>query len=166
AISGSSPATVVAVGSLLYPALTKAGYHRPFSIGVIIASGSLGIIIPPSIVMIVYAAVTGVSVGALFMAGVGAGIVYAACFLPYCYYVAKRDGVERMPPPTAKELWDGLKDAGWGLGVPVVVLGGIYGGVFTPTEAAAVSVIYALAVSLFIYKEKTLAELFQTMVDS
>lgn len=166
AISGSSPATVVAVGSLLYPALTKAGYRRPFSIGVIIASGSLGIIIPPSIVMIVYAAVTGVSVGALFMAGLGAGLIYAACFLPYCYYIAKRDGVERMPPPTAQELWVGFKDAGWGLGVPVVVLGGIYGGVFTPTEAAAVSVIYALAVSLFVYKEKTPAELFQTMVDS
>ena len=166
AISGSSPATVVAVGSLLYPALTKAGYRRPFSIGVIIASGSLGIIIPPSIVMIVYAAVTGVSVGALFMAGVGAGVLYAACFLPYCYYIAKRDGIEPMQPPSAQEVWAGFKDAGWGLGVPVVVLGGIYGGVFTPTEAAAVSVVYALAVSLLVYKEKTPAELFQTMVDS
>jgi C4-dicarboxylate transporter DctM subunit len=166
AISGSSPATVVAVGSLLYPALTKAGYQRPFSIGVIIASGSLGIIIPPSIVMIVYAAVTGVSVGALFMAGLTAGVIYALCFIPYCYYIAKRDGVERMPAPTTQELWAGFKDAGWGLGVPVVVLGGIYGGVFTPTEAAAVSVIYALAVSLFVYKEKTPGELFKTMVDS
>jgi C4-dicarboxylate transporter DctM subunit len=166
AISGSSPATVVAVGSLLHPALTKAGYHRPFSIGVIIASGSLGIIIPPSIVMIVYAAVTGVSVGALFMAGIVAGLLYALCFIPYCYYVATRDGVERMAPPAASELWEGFKDAGWGLGVPVVVLGGIYGGVFTPTEAAAVSVIYALAVSMFVYREKTPAELFQTMVDS
>jgi C4-dicarboxylate transporter DctM subunit len=166
AISGSSPATVVAVGSLLYPALTKAGYRRPFSIGVIIASGSLGIIIPPSIVMIVYAAVTGVSVGALFMAGLAAGVIYALCFIPYCYYIAKKDGVERMPTPTTQELWEGFKDAGWGLGVPVVVLGGIYGGVFTPTEAAAVSVIYALAVSMFVYREKTPGELFQTMVDS
>jgi C4-dicarboxylate transporter DctM subunit len=166
AISGSSPATVVAVGSLLYPALTKAGYQRPFSIGVIIASGSLGIIIPPSIVMIVYAAVTGVSVGALFMAGLAAGVIYALCFIPYCYYIAKRDGVERMPAPTTQELWAGFKDAGWGLGVPVVVLGGIYGGVFTPTEAAAVSVIYALAVSLFVYQEKTPSELFKTMVEA
>lgn len=166
AISGSSPATVVAVGGLLYPAMRRDGYSSPFSIGVIIASGSLGIIIPPSIVMIVYAAVTGVSVGALFMAGIGAGLLYAACFLPYCVWRAKRDGVKPMTPPTLRELWGGLKDASWGLGVPVVVLGGIYGGVFTPTEAAAVSVVYALLVSMLVYREKTLGELFRTMVES
>lgn len=166
AISGSSPATVVAVGSLLHPALKKAGYQPSFSIGVIIASGSLGIIIPPSIVMIVYAAVTGVSVGALFMAGLGAGILYALCFIPYCWYRAKKDGVEPMTPPTGRELWLGFKDAAWGLGVPVLVLGGIYGGVFTPTEAAAVSVIYALLVSALVYRDKTLGELFSTMVDA
>lgn len=166
AISGSSPATVVAVGSLLHPALKKAGYQPSFSIGVIIASGSLGIIIPPSIVMIVYAAVTGVSVGALFMAGLGAGILYALCFIPYCWYRAKKDGVEPMTPPTGRELWLGFKDAAWGLGVPVLVLGGIYGGVFTPTEAAAVSVIYALLVSALVYRDKTLRELFSTMVDA
>lgn len=166
AISGSSPATVVAVGSLLYPALKEKGYNKPFSIGVIIASGSIGIIIPPSIVMIVYAAVTGVSVGALFMAGVGAGLLYGICFLPYCYYTARKDGVEKSPPPTRKELWEGLKDSSWGLGVPVVVLGGIYTGVFTPTEAAAASVIYALVVSLFIYKEATVTQLFDTIKNS
>lgn len=166
AISGSSPATVVAVGSLLHPALKKAGYQPSFSIGVIIASGSLGIIIPPSIVMIVYAAVTGVSVGALFMAGLGAGILYALCFIPYCWYRAKKDGVEPMTPPTGRELWLGFKDAAWGLGVPVLVLGGIYGGVFTPTEAAAVSVIYALLVSALVYRDKSLKELFSTMVDA
>lgn len=166
AISGSSPATVVAVGNLLHPALKRDGYSPSFSIGVIIASGSLGIIIPPSIVMIVYAAVTGVSVGALFMAGLGAGLLYAMCFIPYCYYRAKRDGIERMTPPSAHELLLAFKDASWGLGVPVVVLGGIYGGVFTPTEAAAVSVIYALLVSVLVYRDKSLKELFQTMVDS
>jgi len=166
AISGSSPATVVAVGGLLYPAMRRDGYSKPFSIGVIIASGSLGIIIPPSIVMIVYAAVTGVSVGALFMAGIGAGLLYGLCFLPYCVWRARRDGVQPMKPPTLRELWQGLRDAAWGLGIPVVVLGGIYGGVFTPTEAAAVSVIYALLVSTLVYREKTLGELFRTMVDS
>ncbi len=160
AISGSSPATVVAVGSLLYPALKEKGYNKPFSIGVIIASGSIGIIIPPSIVMIVYAAVTGISVGALFMAGVGAGLLYGACFIPYCIYQARRDGVERMPPPSRQQLWEGLKDSSWGLGVPIVVLGGIYLGVFTPTEAAAASVIYSLAVSALIYREKTYGQLF------
>jgi C4-dicarboxylate transporter, DctM subunit len=166
AISGSSPATVVAVGSLLYPALRENRYNRSFSIGVIIASGSIGIIIPPSIVMIVYAAVTGVSVGALFMAGVSAGILYGLCFLPYCYFQARRDGVKRLPPPSRKELLVGIKDSAWGLGVPVVVLGGIYGGVFTPTEAAAASVIYALGVSAFIYREKTLVQLFECIKDS
>ncbi|WP_372826264.1 TRAP transporter large permease [Polaromonas sp.] len=166
AISGSSPATVVAVGSLLHPALTKAGYRPSFSIGVVVASGSLGIIIPPSIVMIVYAAVTGVSVGALFMAGISAGVLYGLCYLPYCYYVAKRDGIERMPAPTAAQILTGFRDAAWGLGIPVVVLGGIYGGVFTPTEAAAVSVIYAFVVSAFIYREKTIKELFDTLVSS
>ncbi|GBE14642.1 MAG TPA: TRAP transporter large permease [Proteobacteria bacterium] len=160
AISGSSPATVVAVGSLLYPALKDQGYNKPFSIGVIIASGSIGIIIPPSIVMIVYAAVTGVSVGALFMAGVGAGLLYGLCFLPYCYYQARKDGVVPSPPPSRKQLWEGLKDSSWGLGVPIVVLGGIYMGVFTPTEAAAASVIYSLAISALIYKEATVTQLF------
>jgi C4-dicarboxylate transporter DctM subunit len=166
AISGSSPATVVAVGSLLYPALNEQGYKRSFSIGVIIASGSIGIIIPPSIVMIVYAAVTGVSVGALFMAGIGAGVLYGLCFFPYCYYRARRDGVARSPAPSARELWRALKDAAWGMGVPVVVLGGIYGGVFTPTEAAAVAVIYAFAVAVFVYREKTMSEMFGAIVNS
>ena len=166
AISGSSPATVVAVGSLLYPAMKEQRYNRSFSIGVIIASGSLGIIIPPSIVMIVYAAVTGVSVGALFMAGLGAGILYGLCFFPYCYYQARKDGVERMPAPTARELWISLKDAAWGLGIPVVVLGGIYGGIFTPTEAAAVAVFYAFTISAFVYREKSMSELFSVIVGS
>jgi C4-dicarboxylate transporter, DctM subunit len=166
AISGSSPATVVAVGSLLYPALREKGYGKPFSIGVIVASGSMGIIIPPSIVMIVYAAVTGVSVGALFMAGVGAGLLYGFCFLPYCYYQARKDGVVPSPPPTRKEIWEGVRNSSWGLGVPVLILGGIYMGVFTPTEAAAVSVIYSLAVSAFIYRETTLAQLFATIKSS
>lgn len=166
AISGSSPATVVAVGSLLYPALKEQGYNRSFSIGVIIASGSIGVIIPPSIVMIVYAAVTGVSVGALFMAGLAAGLLYGMCFFPYCYYQARRDGVKRMPAPSASELWNALKDAAWGLGVPVVVLGGIYGGIFTPTEAAAVAVIYAFSISAFIYREKTIYELFRVIIVS
>lgn len=166
AISGSSPATVVAVGSMLYPALLKGGYPKPFSIGVIIASGSLGIIIPPSIVMIVYAAVTGVSVGALFVAGIIAGLVYAVCFVAYSIFYAWRHNVPRGEVPPWSAVWGALRDAGWGLGVPVVVLGGIYAGIFTPTEAAAVSVVYALFVSAVIYREKTLRELWQSILDS
>lgn len=166
AISGSSPATVVAVGNILYPALTEGGYKRRFSIGLIVASGSLGIIIPPSVVMIVYAAVTGVSVGALFMAGVGAGLVYGLVFILYAVFHAHRHNIPRNPAPSWSELWTGLKEASWGLGVPVVILGGIYGGIFTPTEAAAVSVIYAAFVSAVIYREKTPGELFAAVAGS
>lgn len=166
AISGSSPATVVAVGGILYPALKKGGYRPAFSIGLIIASGSLGIIIPPSIVMIVYASVTGVSVGALFMAGVGAGMVYGSVFMLYAVYHAWKHDVPRSAAPSWIEIWAGLKEASWGLGVPVVILGGIYGGIFTPTEAAAVSVIYALLVSAFIYREKSLRELLSAVMSS
>src|SRR5690606_30066094 len=164
--SGSSPATVVAIGGILNPALVKTGYRPNFSIGLIIASGSLGIIIPPSIVMIVYAAVTGVSVGALFMAGVGAGLAYGFVFMLYAMYHAKKYNVPRSPVPSGREIWKGFKDASWGLGVPVLILGGIYGGVFTPTEAAAVSVIYSLFVSAVVYREKSLAELWEAVRDS
>jgi len=166
AISGSSPATVVAIGGILNPALRKAGYSANFSIGLIVAAGSLGIIIPPSIVMIVYAAATGVSVGALFMAGVGAGLAYGFVFMCYAVYHARKHNVPRSKPPTGREIWDGFKDASWGLGVPVLILGGIYGGVFTPVEAAAVSVIYSLFVSAVIYREKSFAELWVTIRDS
>ncbi len=166
AISGSSPATVIAVGTMLYPSLLKAGYGRPFSLGVVIASGSLGIIIPPSIVMIVYAAVTGVSVGALFIAGIGAGIVYGLCFMAYAYYYAWRHDIPRGATPEKGALWASAKDASWGLGVPLVVLGGIYAGLFTPTEAAAVSVVYALFVSAVIYREKSIAELWGSILES
>ncbi len=166
AISGSSPATVVAVGRMLYPALSAGGYGHNFSIGLIVASGSLGIIIPPSVVMIVYAAVTGVSVGALFMAGVGAGIIYALVFILYGVWYARRHNIPRSPKPSWAEMRDGLREASWGLGVPVVILGGIYGGIFTPTEAAAVSVIYATFVSVVIYREKTLRELFGAVAGS
>ncbi len=156
AISGSSPATVVAVGGILYPALQEKGYKSAFSIGLIVASGSLGIIIPPSVVMIVYASVTGVSVGALFMAGIGAGVVYGMFFILYAIYHAWKHDIPRNEPPTWHEIWKGLREASWGLGVPVLILGGIYGGIFTPTEAAAVSVIYAFFVSAVIYREKSM----------
>lgn len=166
AISGSSPATVVAVGGILYPAMKTSGYRPDFSIGLIIASGSLGIIIPPSVVMIVYGAVTGVSVGALFMAGIGAGLVYGLVFMLYAVYHAWKHDIPRSPAPSWRDLWIGLREASWGLGVPVVILGGIYGGIFTPTEAAAVSVIYAFFVSVVVYRERTLGELMRAAMNS
>ena len=154
AISGSSPATVVAIGALLYPALLEKGYSQEFSAGVITAAGSLGIIIPPSVNMIVYGTVTGASVGALFMAGFGAGIIYALCFMIYTFLYAKRHPeIQREQKKSWGERLTAIKDSIWGMGVPIIILGGIYGGVFTPTEAAAVAAVYSIIVSLFIYRE-------------
>lgn len=166
AISGSSPATVVAVGKLMLPAMLERGYSRSFSIGVIMSSGSLGIIIPPSIFMIVYGAVVGVSIGALFMAGIGAGLLYAAAFLVYCRIYAWRAGIPADNAPKLREILRAAREAAWGIAVPFLILGGIYGGVFTPTEAAAVAVVYAAFVTLVIYREMNLRELARVVVES
>jgi len=166
AISGSSPATVVAVGKLMLPALLAKGYPRAFSIGLIMSCGSLGIIIPPSIFMIVYGAVMGVSIGALFMAGIGAGLVYALAFLVYCRAYAWWRGMHTDPYPSLAEVGRAALDAIWGLAIPFIILGGIYGGIFTPTEAAAVAVVYSAFVTLVIYREMSLREFARTLVDS
>lgn len=145
AISGSSPATVVAIGALLYPAMIEKGYSKEFSAGVITAAGSLGIIIPPSVNMIVYGTVTGASVGALFMSGFGAGIVYGLSFVVYTFFYAKRHPeIQRETRKTWGERLVAIKESIWGMGVPIIILGGIYGGVFTPTEAAAVAAVYSI----------------------
>ncbi len=161
ALSGSSPATVVAIGSIMYPALVKAGYGRRFTTGLITSAGSLGIVIPPSIPMILYCLVMNVSVGRLFMAGILPGMLIGGVLLGYTYVLARkhdwRSTVRHSPRQALAVLWQGI----WGLLLPVIVLGGIYTGAFTPTEAAAVSVVYALAVELLIYRELTLARLFK-----
>jgi len=166
AISGSSPATVVSVGRLILPSMLQEGYDRKFSVGLLMATGSLGIIIPPSIFMIVYGAMAGVSIGALFMAGIGAGVVYAGVFLTYCYYRACKTGMQAQPFPKFSELLTAIKDAFWGLAIPVIILGGIYSGIFTPTEAAAVAVIYAAFVGLFIHKDLTFKSIWKVCVES
>lgn len=166
AISGSSPATVVAMGGLLYPALVQAGYDRRFSIALVVASGSIALIIPPSITMIVYGAVTGASVGALFVSGFGAGAVYGLSFMIYGYYYAVRNRISPMPRPSWAEVRAAVADAKWGLGMPVIIIGGIYGGVFTPTEAAAVAAVYAIAVALLIHREIGLREFWDVVIQS
>lgn len=167
AISGSSPATVVAVGALLYPALIEQKYGERYSVGIITASGSLGIIIPPSVTMIVYGAVTGSSVGTLFIAGFGAGFFYALLYMIYTFFFAKKKkDIVVLEKSSMKEILKALADCAWGIGVPVIILGGIYGGVFTPTEAAAVAVVYALVVALFIYRELDLKGLYKVLRDS
>jgi C4-dicarboxylate transporter DctM subunit len=153
AISGSSPSTVVAIGSIMIPAMIAAGYGEKYSVGLLGSAGSLGILIPPSIPMIVYGVATEHSVGKLFMAGVGPGLFMGAMFIITAVVVAKYKGFGGTPPVSWKERFLALKDASWGIFMPVLVLGGIYGGIFTPTEAAAVSVAYSLFVGLFIYKD-------------
>ena len=167
AISGSAPATVVAIGALLYPALLEKKYGQDFSAGVITSSGALGIIIPPSINMIVYGAVTGTSVGTLFISGFGAGLLFALLFIIYSFlYARNRQEIILQPRPSRQELLTSFKESLWGIGIPVIIIGGIYGGVFTPTEAAGVAVVYSLFVALFIYRELCIKDLYRVLVNS
>ena len=154
ALSGSSPSTVMAIGKVMYPELTRAGYPKSFSAGLLASSGSVALIIPPSITLIIFATVVpNVSVGRLFMAGLGAGIVYGVVSLLYIYYYSKKHKVPRDTKATKAVLWKSLRESAWALMIPVIILGGIYSGWFTATEAAGVSAVYAMFVGVFIYKE-------------
>lgn len=151
-ISGSSPATVVAIGSIMLPAMLKHGYPKKFAVGVITTSGSLGILIPPSIVMIIYAVTTSESAGKLFMAGIIPGAMLAGLLMLATYVTARVKGFPTMGRASAGEVWTAFREAFWGLMLVVIVLGGIYGGIFTPTEAAAVAAIYSFIAAMFIYR--------------
>ena len=166
AISGSSPATVIAIGSIMMPALIKEGYGERFSIGLLTSSGSLGILIPPSIPMILYALVMNVSVAEIFMAGFLPGIFIGCSLMGYSYFMSRKHGWRSKVRYSFKEGVIIVKQGLWALFLPILVLGGIYGGIFTPTEAAAVSVVYALFVELFIYKELKIGKLFAICRDS
>ncbi len=166
AVSGSSPATVVAIGSILLPAMVKAGFPKNFGAGVISTSGSLGILIPPSIVMVVYAVATNSSVGALFMAGVIPGLMLATTLGSVAWYRARKFNYPRLPKATFKERMVALKESIWGLLLIVIVLGGIYSGMFTPTEAAAMSAVYAFIIAVFVYKDMPLKGIPKVLLDS
>jgi C4-dicarboxylate transporter DctM subunit len=153
AVSGSSPATVVAVGSIVIAGMVKSGYTKEFAAGVICNAGTLGILIPPSIVMVVYAAVTEVSVGRMFMAGVVPGILLAFMLSFAVWWRAGKLTLTRSARASTAELMRTFKDSIWGLLLLVIIMGGIYGGIFTPTEAAAVSAVYAVFVALVIYRD-------------
>lgn len=159
ALSGSSPATVAAIGAIMIPALKKAGYDGNFSTGLITTAGSLGIVIPPSIPMILYCMVMNVSVAELFMAGIGPGLLIGAAFCGYVFWVSRRNGWRTRQSHTPAEVIKILVDGIWGLLLPLIVLGGIYAGLFTPTEAAAVSVVYALVVELFLHRSLKIRDL-------
>ncbi|MBF0324797.1 MAG: TRAP transporter large permease subunit [Alphaproteobacteria bacterium] len=156
AVSGSSPATVVAIGSIILPAMVKQGFPKSFGAGVITTSGALGILIPPSLVMVMYAVATNTSVGALFMAGVIPGMVLAFLLGLTTWWIARKNNYPRLPKADFKQRLGTLKEAIWGLMLIVIVIGGIYSGVFTPTEAAAMSAVYAFIIAVFVYKDMPL----------
>jgi C4-dicarboxylate transporter DctM subunit len=165
-ISGSSPATVMAIGSVMLPAMIKAGYPKRFSIGVITSSGSLGILIPPSIVMIIYAVATSESAGKMFIAGIMPGILLAVIMMGLVFVQAKRKNFPTMPKPTAKEFWESFRDAWGGIFMVVLVIGGIYGGIFTPTEAAAVAAVYAFVAAKFFYGDLSWRQVPKTLLSA
>lgn len=152
ALSGSSPATVAAVGGVMIPSMEKEGYDKPFSTAVNTAAGCLGVMIPPSVPLIIYGTVAGVSVGDLFMAGVIPGVFVGLCLMLTSYIIAKRKGYAAGNRASLKELFHSLNEAKYALFVPVIVLGGIYGGLTTPTEAGVIAVIYALLAEGLIHK--------------
>ncbi len=166
AVSGSSPATVVAIGSILLPAMTKAGFPNKFGAGVITTSGALGILIPPSIVMVMYSVATNTSVGALFMAGVVPGLALAGVLGGVTYWRARKFNYPRMPKSTWGERWRAFRASAWGLLLIVIVMGGIYTGMFTPTEAAAMSAVYAFFVAVFVYKDMGLKDVPKVLLNS
>ncbi len=166
AVSGSSPATVVAIGSIMIPGMVEARYSQRFAVGSIATAGSLGILIPPSIVMIVYAVATEQSVGKMFIAGIVPGLLLGAMLLVTTWIAAVRHDMPRQPRPELKEVVDSFLDASWGLFLVVLIIGGIYGGIFTPTEAAAVAAVYSAFISLFIYRDMGLSDIPKVMLES
>ena len=153
AVSGSAPATVIAICSIMLPTMVAGGYGRLFSVGLIMAASSVAVIIPPSIGMIVYGTVTGTSIGNLFMAGFFPGIIYGGVFMIYSYAYAVKHNIPQRPKADRREIGQSFKSAGWALGIPILIIGGIYGGFFTPTESAGVVTVYAVFVGCLIYRE-------------
>ncbi len=166
AVSGSSPACVVAIGSVILPAMVRQGFPKNFGAGVITTSGALGILIPPSIAMVMYSVSTNVSVGTMFIAGIVPGVAMATALGLTTWYIARKNDYPRMPKANWGERWTAFKESAWGLMLIVVVMGGIYSGIFTPTEAAAMAAVYAFVVTVFIYKDMPLKRIPKVLLDS
>ena len=166
AVSGSAPATVAAMGRMVYPEMRRAGYSEKFSLGLLVASAETALLIPPSITLIVYGWITGTSIAQLFAAGLGVGLVLGIAFAIFVEMQARRDNVSRSPRLPARARLRALWEAKWALGMPVIILGGIYSGVITPTEAAAVSVVYAILVEMLVFRSLGRADLVRITEDS
>jgi C4-dicarboxylate transporter, DctM subunit len=166
AVSGSSPATVVAIGSIMLPAMVRQGFPKNFGAGVITTSGALGILIPPSIVMVMYSVATNTSVGQLFIAGVIPGIVLATMLGMTTWWRARKNNYPRLAKASWAERIRTFRESVWGLMLIIVVIGGIYTGIFTPTEAAAMSAVYAFFVAVFIYRDMPLRRVPKVLLDS
>ncbi|MGJ9384381.1 TRAP transporter large permease [Salipaludibacillus sp. CF4.18] len=162
AISGSGPATVAAIGSFMIPTMREKGYNEGFAGALTAAAGSIGVLIPPSIPFVIYGVIGGVSVGGMFLAGIIPGVILGIGLMVVSYFIAKKKDYkpEKVINLTFKEVLKALYDAKWALLIPVIILGGIYGGVFSPTEAAVVAVVYSLIIGLFVHKELSLTDLY------
>lgn len=166
AISGSTAATVAAIGGAVYPKLLKAGYRDSFSLGLIVNASNLAALIPPSILMILYGVQVKCSIGELFIAGIVPGLVVMIMFMVYCYYWAKKNNVPVEQRLGWRERWNALKEAKWALGLPVIIIGGMFGGVFSSSETAAIAVLYSLFVECIIYKSLKWKDLYKIMLET
>ncbi len=167
AISGSGPATVAAIGGMAIPMLVAEGYDKKFVTALVACAGTLGVIIPPSIPMVIYGVSSGASIGDLFLAGIVPGIIMGLALAVYAYFYAKIKGYKRDQTKfTGKLLFTRTREAFWSLLIPVIILGGIYGGIFTPTEAAVVAVVYGLIAATFIYRELPIYKIYTVFIKS
>jgi C4-dicarboxylate transporter, DctM subunit len=166
AICGSSVATVAAIGSIILPAMVQQGFPKRFGAGVITTSGALGILVPPSIILVLYGVSTNTSIGTLFMAGIVPGVILALMLASVTWFIAWRNNYPRLPRASWAERLRALHDGIWGLMLVVIVLGGIYSGIFTPTEAAAVAAVYSFVITVFVYRELKLSEVPKVLLNA
>lgn len=166
AISGSGPATVASLGVIVIPAMIKSGYSPAFSAALMAAAGAIGVIIPPSITFVVYGSIADTSIGSLFICGMVPGLLMGAALAVTALIVGRKADLKTMEKQSWAVRGKAFKDAFWGLMMPVIILGGIYGGIFTPTEAAAVSAVYGLVVGVFVYKKIKIKEFYTILIDT
>jgi len=166
AISGSSIATLVAIGSILVPAMVERGYQKDLAVGLLTSSAELGILVPPSVPMIILAVTLGISVGRIYLAGYLPAVVFALSFSTYLYFYARGKGILREKAPSFREIGSKFKDSFWAIILILLIAVGIYGGIFTSNEAAAIGTVYAIILELFIYRSMSLRKMGRTIIDS